>query len=634
MTHPAPVLSAPAPRAITLVTGATGLIGRWLVPELTRLGHDVVALVRRADNRRAAYLAWVARHGGIAERVTLIEGDLAADGLGLDAAGHALAAAARDVFHAGALMQFGMTEAVARRANVDGTRALLELVLAERPPGRPALRRFVHVSGFKVGDDVAFHDVGIDPEAPYDPARYTPLYRRFGGYEASKMEADHLVRDAARGRGLPLARIHPGAVIGDSRTGETTQFFGFAPIVEQLWRGKLPAVPGGEQHWLPLVAVDFLAAFMARIPELEATRGGSYVVLDDASPRLLELTTRIAGHLGVRAPHRRLPIRLAKLLLRSRLVPGGAEQAEGLAFLADRRYDTAATRSLAAEMGLAWPELDAALVKSLDFLIATRFGAQDAASDAGLVRVAGAPAFVAGDRRRADVVLLHGLPLDADSWTPVAQRLGGVQLRADLPGLGRSAPAGASPLEWMESLLAEAAHPLFLVGHSLGTRYALEFAAAHPERVAGLVLISPFFAQRPPPAIMRWAPSARLAARGMRRRHLEVLVANDARARTVVLDGPAADLARPGARARFGQHLADAHRHRAALQAALAAAAPPVLVIAGAADPLVAPTGGAEVLVLDGTGHFPQLDRPAEVAAAIEAFRARIAAPARVASAA
>ena len=135
----------------TLVTGGTGLIGRWLVPELTRLGHEVVAIVRRAEQRRAEYAAWVTRHGGVAERVRLIEGDLAELGLGLDAEGRRLAATARDVFHAGALMQFGMTEAVARTANVGGTRALVELALQS-----PELRRFVHVAGFKIGDDRAF----------------------------------------------------------------------------------------------------------------------------------------------------------------------------------------------------------------------------------------------------------------------------------------------------------------------------------------------------------------------------------------------------------------------------------------------------------------------------------------------
>jgi nucleoside-diphosphate-sugar epimerase/pimeloyl-ACP methyl ester carboxylesterase len=606
-----------------LVTGATGLIGRWLIPELTRLDRDVVALVRRADERRAEFLEWVTSHGGVAARVTLIEGDLAAPGLGLDDEGRRLVGSSRDVFHAGALMQFGMTEAVARRANVEGTRTLIELVRS------PALRRFVHISGFKVGDDVNYGELGIDPEAAFDPAIYTPLYATLGSYEASKTETDHLVRDAARRHGFALTRIHPGAVIGDSRTGETTQFFGFAPIVQAVWLGKMAAIPGSARHWLPLISVDFVAAFMARIPEFETVRESSYILLDDTTPQLAELVSRIAERVGVAAPHRRLPIGLVKTLISTGLV-GNKGEDEGLAFIADRRYDASPTRRRSHAMGLAWPSLDTALARCIDFLIATRFGTNPApAQPAILARVAGAPTFVVGDRATPEVLLLHGLPLDADSWTPVANRIGGRQLRADLPGLGRSASVGASPLEWMESLLADAMDPMLLVGHSLGTRYALELAVAHPERVAGLVLISPFFLQALPPSIMRWAPSARLAARGMRRRHLEALVSGDAHATTPVLDGPAADLKRPGARARFGQHLADAHHHRAQLQASLATLEIPVLVIFGTNDPLIAKPGAAEVLEVAGTGHFPQLHRPELVAEAIEKMRARVAAGAR-----
>jgi pimeloyl-ACP methyl ester carboxylesterase/nucleoside-diphosphate-sugar epimerase len=594
----------------SLVTGATGLIGRWLVPELTRLGRDVVALVRRADERRAAYLAWVARHGGAPERVTLVEGDLAAAGLGLDARAKELAAAPRDVYHLGGLMQFGMTEPVARAANVDGTQALLDLVAT------PALRRFVLVGGFKIGDGLVHRELGLDTAGPYRPADYAPLYRALGGYEASKLETDHLVQHAARTRGLSLSRVHPGAVLGDSRTGETTQLFGFAPIVQALYRGKMPAIPGGAAHWLPLVTVDFLAALLARVPDAAP---GNFIVHDDASPMLDELVARIAEHLGVPAPRRRVPIGLVRALMRAHLVPRDAGDPEGLAFLADRRYDTTSTRQLAADLGIAWPSLDEAIARNIDHAIATRFLARPAPTRARMVRVAGAPAYVTGDRAAPEAVLLHGLPLDADSWDALA--LPGRQLRVDLPGLGRSAAAAASPREWMESLLADARGPLHLVGHSLGTRYALEFAAAHPERVARLVLISPFFLQAPPPAIMRRVGTARLAAHGLRRSHLEKLVTGDARATSPVLDGPVADLARPGARARWGAQLASAHRHRGELQALLRDLMLPVLIIHGANDPLVAPTSH-EVLRLDGTGHFPQLDRPAEVRAAIERFLA------------
>src|SRR5450432_3084401 len=84
--------------APALVTGGTGLIGRWLVVELSR-DREVIAIVRRAVERRDDYVAWIAAHGGVAERVTLIEGDLAAADLGLDDEGKRLARTVRDVFH-------------------------------------------------------------------------------------------------------------------------------------------------------------------------------------------------------------------------------------------------------------------------------------------------------------------------------------------------------------------------------------------------------------------------------------------------------------------------------------------------------------------------------------------------------
>lgn len=366
--------SSSTARDHALVTGATGLIGRWLVPELTRLGRHVVAVVRRAAERRAEYLAWVAQHAGVAERVTLIEGDLAADGLGLDAAGRALVRTARDVFHTGAVMQFGLTREAARRANVDGTRALIDLVRA-RGPGEPALRRFVHVSGYKIGDDRAFRALGIDPDAAYDPALLAPHYARLGCYEASKMEADHLVRDAGR-RGLPVTRIHPATLIGDSRTGESTQLFGLAPVIEQLSRGALKAIPGGPRHWLPLASVDLVAAVMARVPELPATLGGTYVLLDEATPRLAALVAQVSARMGVGAPRHHVPIWLVRWLMCARLVPGGAAQAEGLSFISEQDYDGSSGRALAAELGLAWPALDAALDRYVDFLVATKFGTQ------------------------------------------------------------------------------------------------------------------------------------------------------------------------------------------------------------------------------------------------------------------
>ncbi len=102
------------------------------------------------------------------------------------------------------------------------------------------------------------------------------------------------------------------------------------------------------------------------------------------------------------------------------------------------------------------------------------------------------------------LVLLHGIGSGAASWVQQFEALGEAAanprrvLAWDAPGYGASTPvANASPVAadyarvlagWLDTL---AIKRCVLVGHSLGAIIAGAFAAAHPERVAGLLLISP-----------------------------------------------------------------------------------------------------------------------------------------------
>lgn len=92
-----------------------------------------------------------------------------------------------------------------------------------------------------------------------------------------------------------------------------------------------------------------------------------------------------------------------------------------------------------------------------------------------------------------DLVLLHGWGLSSDIWSDLADRLAEhyrVTL-IDLPGLGRSAPAGDMSLEpVVEALLDVAPESAHWVGWSLGGQLALALTERAPERVISLSLIS------------------------------------------------------------------------------------------------------------------------------------------------
>lgn len=111
--------------------------------------------------------------------------------------------------------------------------------------------------------------------------------------------------------------------------------------------------------------------------------------------------------------------------------------------------------------------------------------------------LAGSPVFL----RRAPAgdpvpLFLHGAPMSADDWTPLLERTGGVA--PDLLGFGRSGKGGqldislAGEAAFLAELLDVLELPrAVLVAHDWSAGAALRLAAAHPARVARVVLVAP-----------------------------------------------------------------------------------------------------------------------------------------------
>ena len=105
-----------------------------------------------------------------------------------------------------------------------------------------------------------------------------------------------------------------------------------------------------------------------------------------------------------------------------------------------------------------------------------------------------------GGRGGLPVVLVHSLAGNAAQWT---EQLGHLRrsrraIAVDLRGHGRSKPPGDGDysLAGMADDVAAMAETLglqrfVLVGHSMGGGVALTYAGRHPDRVAGLVLVDP-----------------------------------------------------------------------------------------------------------------------------------------------
>lgn len=338
---PAKYADRPTDSFDTLVTGGTGLLGRWLVPELTRRGHRVLVPIRRTAERGGEFLAWVSSHGGDASRVRVVEGDLDAPDLGLAAESLRALGDVRYVHHLGARFSWGLSASDARKTNVEGSVRIVDL--ASR---LPSLERLVLIGGYRIADRLDADGRRVKPHAS--------AMDRAGAYEASKHEAHRAAVERAEELSVPFSALHPSSVIGDSRTGETTQTLGLGDSILALASGRMPARVGGPNTWVPVVAVDFVATVLAEIAVDEAARGLELTLLDPRTPLLDELVDRAARRLGVRAPRLRLPLGLVRAL------PEVLTRTprETLAFLDDARYPLEETEAWLASRGLAHPDFD------------------------------------------------------------------------------------------------------------------------------------------------------------------------------------------------------------------------------------------------------------------------------------
>lgn len=244
------------------LTGATGFVGGAVARRLIEAGHEVVALVR--DPAKAGDLA--------AEDASLLSGDLA------DIS--ALADLCRNtdgLFHVAGWYKVGSPDhAVARRVNVDGTRAILEAAY------RAGVPRVVYTSTLAVNSDTG----GAIVDETY---RFTGSHLSI--YDETKAAAHDLVR-AAAADGFPAVTVMPGLVYG---LGDTSQA---GALIDDVASGRRPLVPsGGRLCW---AHVDDIAD--GHILALERGRVGENYMLAGPPASLAEGLTMVAEAAGTQPP--------------------------------------------------------------------------------------------------------------------------------------------------------------------------------------------------------------------------------------------------------------------------------------------------------------------------------------------
>ena len=231
------------------VTGATGFIGRHLVAELVKRDGTIYVLVR--EGSRGKIDALVQRSGAPEGRIVPVSGDLSKPGLGIEGFDEKI----DHFFHLAAVYDMAADEEAMERANIEGTRHVLEFANSIE------VERFHHTSSIAVAGLYK----GVFQEDMFDEGQRLPH-----AYHRTKYESERIVREEIRAKTLVY---RPGIVVGHSETGEMDKIDGpyyFFKLLQKL-RHALPewaplAGPqGGETNIVP---VDFVAKAMNHIAHL------------------------------------------------------------------------------------------------------------------------------------------------------------------------------------------------------------------------------------------------------------------------------------------------------------------------------------------------------------------------------
>jgi nucleoside-diphosphate-sugar epimerase len=258
-----------------LVTGATGFLGARLAETLLERGFRVRALVcESCDSAPLARLPLEIARADLADKAALRK---ATEGQ-------------RFVFHcAGRVTDWGTREEF-MRANVDGTRNVIDACIAS------GVERLVHVSSLTVLGLPRSGEV-VDEQTPY--ARAPEDY-----YSQTKILGEQLVRRAHGTHGLATTVVRPGLVWG---LGEAKLFPRIAAL---LRKGLMVYVDQGANN-VALSHVESLAHGLVLAARSREAAGGVYHIVDGGRLTAREAIERLAIALGTPPPRFSVPFEVA-----------------------------------------------------------------------------------------------------------------------------------------------------------------------------------------------------------------------------------------------------------------------------------------------------------------------------------
>lgn len=264
------------------LTGVTGALGKEIVKTALTTGDEKLFLLIRRKNRSTHWdrarkiLESCGLESYLGTRVHVMEGDITLPSLGLSTADIEILRREVTVFHhIAALTALNASEEECTAVNLRGTEETLALAVDLWRTGR--LERFFYFSTAYVAGSLQTYCARED-ELPEHPAHANY-------YESSKYEAERRVRAAMR-NGFPATIFRPSIVVGDSRTGEVSEFNVIYPFMKLFAHGILTQLPTRPENTFNIVPIDFVVQAALCIARQKESIGKTFHLVAPQPPSI------------------------------------------------------------------------------------------------------------------------------------------------------------------------------------------------------------------------------------------------------------------------------------------------------------------------------------------------------------
>lgn len=276
-----------------LLTGATGLLGSQLLKLFVSKKNLKIVLLIRGRNLQACEYRYRKLFDGVLKgkrvlaKVKVISGDITKKYFGLDKNTYdRLCDSINEIFHCAALAEFRQPLSKVRLHNVIGTKNVLEFAARCSDIKKLNYISTVFIAGTFRGK---FREKDLDVNQGFNSA-----------YEKSKFEAETLIKKYLNKR-FNIAIYRPSIIVGEYRSGRTTNFRMFYQPFRSLSLNLIKEMPINRKTVLNIVPCDYAAKAILLLSQ-NFSNNDTYHIVSPQNLSILRLMKFASKYIGYKEP--------------------------------------------------------------------------------------------------------------------------------------------------------------------------------------------------------------------------------------------------------------------------------------------------------------------------------------------